>query len=141
MQRILAGSLFIDLNPSTILRDSIKNCDPGSTYAGLGKRLAHSGCGQTVGLGIELATDVRDGKLKGASQLAADPVKRMEARATAGVFPIHLPDYDLGAGENVKCCGFQCRCIMKGFQQGKIFSHGVCLASNSLGGPDSTASR
>jgi len=135
----LAGSLFIDLNPSKVLRDSIKKCDPGSTYAGLGKRLAHSGCGQAVGLGIELAADVRDGELKGAGQLAADPVKRMKARATAGVFPIHLPDYDLRVGVNVKCFGFKRYCILKGFKQGNIFSHVVVLASNPFGDSDPVA--
>ena len=60
-----------------------------------------------IGLGIVLAADVRDRKLKRAGQLLADPVKGIQAWTAAGVLALHLPDHHFRIGEDVQGGGFQ----------------------------------
>jgi hypothetical protein len=93
--------------------------------------------GQVVGFGVEFAGDVRDGKIEATGQLAADPVQRVEARAAANVFSLHLPDYHLGVGVDVELSGFLRHGILQRFEQGNVFRDVIILASNPFRDPDS----
>src|SRR3982074_1228091 len=74
---------------------------------GVLRTAADGGVSQAVSLRIILARDVRDGKAKGAGQLTARPMQRVEARTATGILPPHLPDHDFGVRVDVKFRGLQ----------------------------------
>ena len=63
--------------------------------------------GATIGFGVALAGNVSDGEFEGTSQLAADPVQGIEARAAAGILAAHLADNYLRVGIDVQRFSFQ----------------------------------
>jgi len=95
--------------------------------------------GQAVGLEVVFSPHVRDGELKRAGQLAADPMQRIETRAAADVFPVHLPHHYFGIGVDVKLPGFEGQSTLQGFQQSNIFGYVIILASNPLRDSDCRA--
>jgi len=98
--------------------------------------LAHGGVGQAIGLGVVLAGDVGDGEAEGTSQLAARPVQRIEAGATADVLAAHLADYDFGIGIDVQGLGVEGDSALQGFHEGNVFGDVVILVADPLGDAD-----
>jgi hypothetical protein len=82
-----------------------------------------------------------DGKLQGASQLAADPVQGIETRTAAGVLTSHLADNHLGVGINMQGARLKRFCALQCLKQGDIFSYVVILAAYPAGDTDGSALR
>jgi len=66
-------------------------------------------------------------------------MERIETRAPADVFPVHLADHYFGVGVNVKLPGFEAQSALQGFQQSNILGHVIILASNPLRDSDGRA--
>jgi len=97
--------------------------------------------GELVGLAVRLAVDVKDREIKGAGQLAAGPVERVQPWAATRVLSGHLTDYYLRVGENVQHLSLQFQSVLQGFEQGDIFGDIVVLVPDPLRDPDFLASR
>src|SRR6202035_5146035 len=70
------------------------------------------------------------------SQLSADPIQRIETRAAADVFAIHLADHSFGVGVDVQLAGSQLHSALQSLEQSHILSHVVVLTSYPLGNSD-----
>jgi len=98
--------------------------------------LSHGGVRQAVRFGILLAADMRDGKLKGARQLLANPVEGIEAGAAAGILAVHLPNHHLGIGEDVQRRRLKANRVLQRFEQGGVLGHIVIVLPDPAGNPD-----
>jgi hypothetical protein len=92
-----------------------------------------------IGLGVAFTGDVGDGKLERASQLAANPVQGIEARAAAGVFTLHLADYHLGIRINVQRGRFEASSALQGLQKRDVLGYVIVLAPDPAGDADGAA--
>jgi len=100
-----------------------------------------SGTGQIIGLDIAFARDVRDGEPQRANELAADPVKRVEARASTTILAGHLSDDNFGIGIDVNGSCFQGHRALQRFEQREVFRDIIVLTPNPLGDTDFFATR
>jgi hypothetical protein len=108
--------------------------DVGETVAEAG-----GGVGEFVGFGIVLAGNAADGELKGAGELAADPVERIEAGAAAGIFAAHLADDDVGIGIDAERLGFPVEGALERFEEGDVFGDIIVLPADPLGDESAAA--
>jgi hypothetical protein len=95
-----------------------------------------AGMGQPVGLVIMLSTNVRNGKFQGTRQLSASPVEGVQARASATVFALHLPNHDFRVGVDVKCRSLQSQSTLQGLKQRDVFCNVVVLIPDPFGNQD-----
>ena len=91
---------------------------------------------QVVGLDVILAGNMRDREFERARQFAASPMKRIQTRAAAGVFPRHLTNYNLRIGVDVQRVRSQRYRALQRFHQRGVFGHVVVLMPNPLGDAD-----
>jgi hypothetical protein len=101
--------------------------------------LADCGISQVISLSVALARDVRDRKLERPGQLAADPVQGIEARAAAGVLPLHLANHDLGVRIDVQRGRFEGSSALQGLQEGYILGYIVVLTADPARNADGAA--
>lgn len=93
---------------------------------------ACSRTGQTVGLGIVFAGDVRYGEVERPGQFSTNPIQRVQLRAAAGVFSTHLLHDHFGIRKHVQRLGAESQGAVQRFQKRNILGDIVILVPDPL---------
>jgi len=94
------------------------------------RALPERGLRQPIRLGIVFARNVRDGKVEGARQLAAGPVKRIEARAAANVLTGHLAHDYFRVGVDMQLSRLERHGVLQSFHESGVFGDIVVLVAD-----------
>lgn len=97
--------------------------------------------GKAVGFEVAAACNVGNRKCQRAGKFPTGPVQRVEPRAAARIFAVHLSDHDLGVRIDVQSFGVVADGMLQGLEQGHVFGDIVVLQAYPFGDAGSFAGR